>query len=363
MIEFREVSAVVGSFRLDSISLKIPRGDCHVIVGPTGAGKTFLLETLIGLRSPETGSILLEGREITGVPPHRRRIAFVPQDTCLFPTMTVRDNILYGVRANAIDPAEVAPFLDHLVEFLRIGNLLDRWPQNLSGGEKQRVALARALVTKPVLLVLDEPFSAIDHSFREEIRRLLKSLLEEFRMTTLIVTHDHDEAFFLGNHISIMMDGRILQSGSRDDIYSYPRSFAAASFFGIKNVFPGKVLEITETGVTLLWEDIRQTVAVPCRCRQKYAAGQAVHFGIRPEAVYVMRADRRQDDKQNVFPGTISKIFLRGKMHTLLVETGSETKVQIEIDIHDAAIRKMGLRESMEIRISLEPKGIFLISG
>ncbi len=362
MIEFRSISAAAGSFRLDSISLKIPRGDCHVIVGPTGAGKTFLLETLIGLRSPESGTILLEGREITGFPPHKRQIAFVPQDTCLFPTMTVRDNILYGVRANGIEPTEVAPFLEHLVEFLRIGQLLDRWPQNLSGGEKQRVALARALVTKPVLLVLDEPFSAIDHSFREEIRRLLKSLLEEFRMTTLIVTHDHDEAFFLGNHISIMMDGRILQSGSRDDIYSYPRSFAAASFFGIKNVFPGKVLEITDTGVVLLWESVHQTVSVPCRCRHKYAAGQSVHFGIRPEAVYIMRADKRQEEKKNVFPGIITKIFLRGKMHTLLVEIGFETKIQIEIDIHDAAVRKMGLQEQMEIRISLEPKWIFLIS-
>ncbi len=362
MIEFRSVSAAAGSFRLESISLKIPRGDCHVIVGPTGAGKTFLLETLIGLRSPESGAILLDGREITGFPPHRRRIAFVPQDTCLFPTMTVRDNILYGVRANTIDLAEVAPFLDHLVAFLRIGHLLDRWPQNLSGGEKQRVALARALVTKPVLLVLDEPFSAIDHSFREEIRRLLKSLLEEFQMTTLIVTHDHDEAFFLGNHISIMMDGRILQSGTRNDIYSYPRSFAAASFFGIKNVFAGKVLEMTETGVVLLWEDVRQTVAIPCRCRHKYEVGQAVHFGIRPEAVYIMRADKRQDEKKNVFPATIAKIFLRGKMHTLLVEIASEAKVQIEIDIHDAAVRKMSLQERMEIRISLEPKWIFLIS-
>lgn len=362
MIEFRSINAVAGSFRLIDISLTIPRGDCHVIVGPTGAGKTCFLEALIGLRPLESGNILLEKLEITTFPPHKRRIAFVPQDTCLFPTMTVLDNILYGIRANGSDRAAAAPFVDHLVDFLRIGHLLDRWPRNLSGGEKQRVALARALVTKPALLVLDEPFSAIDHSFREEIRRLLKSLLEEFQMTTLIVTHDMDEAFFLGDHLSIMMDGRILQTGTRDEIYYYPKSFDAAGFFGIKNIFPGTVLEITSQGIELLWEDVRQKVVVPCRCRHKYSVHQPIHFGIRPEAVYIMRTDKKQDEKANVFEGTITKIFLRGKMHTVLFETGSEKKVQIEIDIHDAAVRKMGLHEKMAIQISLDPKWIFLLS-
>ncbi|MBF0407518.1 MAG: ABC transporter ATP-binding protein [Candidatus Riflebacteria bacterium] len=365
MIEFQGINSTAGSFRLVDISLAIPKGDCHVIVGPTGAGKTCLLETLIGLRKITSGSILLQNNEISGLPPNERKIAFVPQDTCLFPNMTVKDNIYYGTRATGISDSSAAPFIEHLIEFLRIGELLDRWPKHLSGGEKQRVALARALATKPLLLVLDEPFSAIDHSFREDIRRLLKDLLEEFHTTTLIVTHDLDEAFFLGNNISVMMNGQILQTGSRDDIYYYPKSYLTASFFGIRNIFEAKVLKnIPEGGTLLLWEDLHEKLTVHCRCRKKkFEIGQKLYFGIRPEAIYILRSSTDQEERNNLFPATVTRLFMRGKIHTVLTEIGTEKKVQVEIDIHDAAARKIGLHEKMPLHINLNPKWIFLLTS
>lgn len=362
MIEFRKLCATAGAFSLENVDITISSGDCHVIVGPTGAGKTFLLETLVGLRDLRSGSILIDNAEISSLPPRARKISYVPQDTCLFPNMTVRENIMYGIRMGGISYQEAKPLVDHLISFLRIDHILERYPGRLSGGEKQRVALARALVPRPLLLVLDEPFSAIDHSMREEIRRLIKELLEEFQTTTLIVTHDLDEAFFLGDHISIMINGRILQSGNRERMYYYPRTSQAASFLGIKNIFPAKVEEISEGSVIIHWEAMNERLTIPCHCSQKrFCLGQQVHFGIRSEAVYIQRPGHEKT-LEHVFTATVKKLYLRGRMHTILVETGHENKVTVEIDIHDAAAQKIGIREGEQVRISILPRWVFLIS-
>ena len=363
MIEFRRLSAQAGAFSLKEVDISIATGDCHVIVGPTGAGKTFLLETLLGLRELSSGSILINNSDISRLPPRNRKISYVPQDTCLFPNMTVRDNIMYGIRMGRINQSEAQPLIDHLISFLKIGHLLDRFPAKLSGGEKQRVALARALVPRPVLLVLDEPFSAIDHSLREEIRRLLKELLEEFKTTTLVVTHDLDEAFFLGDHISIMLNGRILQSGNRERMYYYPRTFEAASFLGIKNIFPATVDEIKEDKVTITWNDLNERLEIPCQCGHKrFTKKQQVYFGIRSEAVYIQRPGHEKTT-EHVFDANVKKMYIRGKMHTIVVEIIGETKVLVEIDIHDAAARKIGVAEGERVRISILPQWVFLISG
>ncbi|MDD3147431.1 MAG: ABC transporter ATP-binding protein [Candidatus Riflebacteria bacterium] len=362
MIEFNRLCAKAGAFSLENIDISIFSGDCHVIVGPTGAGKTFLLETLVGLRDLSSGSILINSSEISSLPPRDRKISYVPQDTCLFPNMTVRENIMYGIRMGGIDHQQAQPLVDHLIDFLRIGHILERYPGKLSGGEKQRVALARALVPRPLLLVLDEPFSAIDHSMREEIRRLIKELLDAFKTTTLIVTHDLDEAFFLGDHISIMLNGQILQSGDRERMYYYPRTYQAASFLGIKNIFPARVEEVVDGSVTIRWEAMNESLTIPCHCSQKrFTRGQQVAFGIRAEAVYIQRPGHEKT-LEHVFSAMVKKIYLRGRMHTILVETGQSQKLTIEIDIHDAAAQKIGIREGEPVRISILPRWVFLIS-
>lgn len=362
MIEFRKLSARAGVFTLNEVDINIATGDCHVIVGPTGAGKTFLLEALLGLRELSSGAVYIDNTNISALPPRDRKISYVPQYTCLFPNMTVRDNIMYGIRMGGINSKEAQPLVDHLISFLKIGHLLERFPAKLSGGEKQRVALARALAPRPVLLVLDEPFSAIDHSLREEIRRLLKELLEEFKTTTLVVTHDLDEAFFLGDHISIMIDGRILQSGDRERMYYYPHTFEAASFLGIKNIFSAVVDEISDNSVDITWNDMNECMAIPCHCGQKrFTPKQRVYFGIRSEAVYIQRPGREKTT-EHVFSATVKKMYIRGKMHTIVVEMTEKPDISVEIDIHDAAARKIGIVEGEQVRISILPQWVFLIS-
>lgn len=363
MIEFRNLCGGSGSFSLDRINLKIESGSCSVIVGPTGAGKSFLIEALIGLRPLTAGQILVNDRDIADQPPQSRRIAYVPQDNCLFPNMTVKDNIWYGLRLKSLIDKETPELVEHLLDFLQIRHLLLRYPANLSGGEKQRVALARALATRPALLALDEPFSAIDNSLREDIRRLLKDLLEEFKTTTLIVTHDLDEAFFLGNCVSIMINGQIIQSGPREQMYYYPKSKAAAAFLGIKNSFAAQARIVDTDHVTVYWPDMNYELKVPCHCSQKrFVQGQQLNWGIRAEAVFIIRPGFENKPGFYIFSGKIKKFFQRGRTHTLIVEFSSNKDLKIEIDIHDAAARKLELSEGKEIKFSIEPGLIFLFS-
>ncbi len=363
MIELRAVNAAVGAFRLVDIEVAIGPGECHVIVGPTGSGKTFLLETLIGLRPLLSGRIFIDGHEVTDLPPNRRGISYVPQDTCLFPTMTVRQNIQFGLDLRARSSCQDLAFVGRLVEFLHLASLLDRYPRNLSGGERQRVALARALATKPALLVLDEPFSAIDHSLREDIRRMIKDLLEEFKTTTLIVTHDLDEAFFLGKRISIILGGRIIQAGPREEMYYYPKSLAAAQFLGIRNLFPARVEHLVQHEITISSPDLERTFTIPCRCAHKrFTAGQAVRFGIRSEAVSILRRPADPNEEPTVFEARVRRMFVRGTLHTVIAELATPQRALVEIDLHDAAARKIGLAEGAHLQISLNPRHIFLLA-
>lgn len=364
MIEFRQISATAGSFNLDNINFKIESGTCHVIVGPTGAGKTFLIETMIGLRSCSAGQILVNDIDISTRPPQQRKIAYVPQDNCLFPNMTVEDNIRFGLRMTDADEGEAEDLINHLLDFLQIRHLLPRYPANLSGGEKQRVALARALATRPALLALDEPFSAIDHSLREEIRRLLKELLEEFKTTTLIVTHDLDEAFFLGDRLSIMIGGKIIQSGGREEMYYYPKSQAAAQFLGIKNVFPAIAREVNVDSLLIDWSNMQQELRIPCHCSQKrFKNGQQIFFGIRAEALFIIRPGFEDKPGFYLFDAMIKKFYRRGRNHTIIVEFCKNPDLRAEIDIQDAAAKKLELEEGKQIKVSIEPRWVFMYSG
>lgn len=363
MIELHSVHTSAGNFNLSNINVRINSGDCHVIVGPTGAGKTLLLETIIGLRKLSSGKIIVNGTDVSSFPSYERNISYVPQDTCLFPNMTVNGNIMYGVNIKKCDLTVSAPFLEHLTDFLNIRHLLDRYPQNLSGGEKQRVALVRALATRPVLLVLDEPFSAIDHSMREEIRRLVKKLLAEFKTTTLVVTHDLDEAYFLANEISIMNAGRIVQTGEREDIYYYPKTFEAATFLGIKNIFSGQVENIENNEVVISCKDLNKTITVSCRCsRKRFTMQQSIRFGIRSESVSIMHPETIQEPGNCILDGIVKEFYIRGKMHTAIIEIDGPRKLLVEIDIHDIAAQKSGIKEGTVLKIGLESRNIFILS-
>jgi ABC-type Fe3+/spermidine/putrescine transport system ATPase subunit len=233
MIEIDHLHASFGSFALRDISLVIDKGEYWVILGPSGCGKTVLMHTIAGFFTPERGRILVGGRDITALPPEKRRMGLVFQQAALFPHRSVRDNIAYGLRARGVGAAEIDRTVRELVERLRLGDVLPRPVATLSGGEAQRVAVARALAIRPDLLLLDEPMSALDHNTRLDLQAELARLHRELGLTTLHVTHSREEAAALGDHIAILLGGRVVQKGPFAEVRARPRCPFVARFLGL----------------------------------------------------------------------------------------------------------------------------------
>jgi molybdate/tungstate transport system ATP-binding protein len=223
------LSARAGSFTLGPVSLDVPADRVLVVLGPSGAGKTMLLETIAGLRPQQAGQISLAGTDITSQPPERRRIGLVFQDAALFPHLSVRDNVRFGPRARHAASPDGS---DNLLHQLGIEHLADRSPRSLSGGEQQRVALARALAIQPGLLLLDEPLSALDQPTREDMRALLQKLLAELEIPAAHVTHDRDEALSLGDDLAVIVGGQLRQTGPAANVAAEPADPDIARLLG-----------------------------------------------------------------------------------------------------------------------------------
>jgi ABC-type Fe3+/spermidine/putrescine transport system ATPase subunit len=233
MIEIDHLHASFGSFALRDISLAIDKGEYWVILGPSGCGKTVLMQTIAGFFAPTRGRILVGGRDITALPPERRRMGLVFQQAALFPHRSVRENIAYGLRARGTPAQEIERTVGDLVQRLHLGDVIPRPVATLSGGEAQRVAIARALAIRPDLLLLDEPMSALDHNTRIELQAELGRLHRELGLTTLHVTHSREEAAALGDHLAILLGGRIVQKGPFADVQARPRCPFVARFLGL----------------------------------------------------------------------------------------------------------------------------------
>jgi ABC-type sugar transport system ATPase subunit len=237
MIRVDQLSVRLGEFTLGPIDLQVGDGEYFAVVGPTGSGKTMLLETLAGIHLPRSGRIEFHGRDVTNLPPERRDVGFVYQRSMLFPHLSVRDNILYGLRYRRASQDERERRLADLAELLGIGYLLDRSVDGLSGGESQKVALARALAIQPSVLFFDEPMGPLDQSSKEALREELKRLHKRLPTTTLHVEHDRDTAFMLGDRIGVMNHGIIEQAGTADELVNRPNTEFVARFLGTENVF------------------------------------------------------------------------------------------------------------------------------
>ena len=232
MIETRALDARAGAFALRDISIALPRGAWGIVLGPAGAGKTTFLETIAGVRRVQKGFVLLRGNDVTQVAPEYRALGIVYQHGYLFPHLSVDDNIRYGTR-------DVA-YADAMAERLGASSLRDRAVPSLSGGERQIVALARALAPRPDILLLDEPFAALDPRRRTHVRRVLRGLQRELGMTVLHVTHDFAEAGTLGDYAILLEGGRVIQSGPPAELFRRPATAAVAEFLGAENVYAGQ---------------------------------------------------------------------------------------------------------------------------
>lgn len=217
---------------LDDVSIEIPRGSLTALLGPSGSGKSTLLRSIAGLESLEGGTVVIEGRDVTHVSPQRRGIGFVFQHYAAFKHMTVRDNVAFGLKIRKRPKKEIATKVDELLEVVGLGGYQSRYPSQLSGGQRQRMALARALAVDPQVLLLDEPFGALDAKVRTELRQWLRRLHDEVHVTTVLVTHDQEEALDVADRIAVLNHGRIEQVGSPDDLYDRPSNEFVMSFLG-----------------------------------------------------------------------------------------------------------------------------------
>ena len=364
MIRIEGLTLLLDTFKIIDFNIQIGEGEFHFLLGPTGSGKTLILESIIGLRKPRAGRIWIDDKEVQGIPPEFRGISYVPQDLALFPHLQVKENILFGIRARNLDMKVYEKYVQSLVEVMKIDPLLERYPAHLSGGEKKRVALLRALAPKPKLLLLDEPLSGLDLSIKMDIQHLLKNLHSSFHTTTLCVTHDFEEVYFLGDEMTIFMDGKVEQIGKRGDVFLRPKSKKVAQFLGAKNLFRAKVLKKEESSKRCILGVNGLQFSIPTNLYQdKTEEGKEVDLFIRPEEVMIIRKGKPVKDslKRNIFEGKILDIAEKERDHLICFQA-MEDKISFEISIPNYAFRNLNLSIGKIVKIALRDESLWVMS-
>ena len=271
-----------GVTAVDDVSFDVPKGAFATLLGPSGCGKTTTLRMIAGFYDPDQGDIEIGNRRVNDLPAHRRGTAMVFQDYALFPHMTVRDNVAYGLKVAHVSGGDRQRRVDETLAFVGLKGLADRWPSQLSGGQQQRVAVARALVIEPQVLLLDEPLSNLDAKLREQLRVELRVLQRRLGMTFVYVTHDQGEALSLSDWIAVMNAGKVEQAGSPWEIYYHPKTAFLADFVGAVNLVPARVADVADGALTVEFGPHRAAVRPPADVPLR--PGQTVNLCVRPES-------------------------------------------------------------------------------
>jgi len=336
-------------FSIRDVSLRVANDEYFVILGPTGAGKTLLLELIAGFHKPDSGKIWINDVDVTAFPPERRGIGFVPQEYMLFPHMTVAENVEFGLKMHNISRAECKKIVKEVLESMELSSIRDRLPMTLSGGEEQKTALARALIIKPKILLLDEPLSALDVNTQKKMRNELKKLHEGLKITTVHVTHNQVEALILADRLVVMKDGTIIQTGSPEQVFHKPKDDFVARFVGFENLFEGKILEnhggvakIDIGGVTV--EAVTEKV-------------ENCVVGVRPDDIIVSKRSFRSSIR-NTLKGKLIDFVDMGSLVSLVVNVDTASFVAL---ITKRSFLEMKLKKGSGVYLSFKASAVHVI--
>ncbi len=326
---------------VDDVSFEVPAGSLLTLLGPSGCGKTTILRAIAGFVAPDAGRIEVGGTDITALPPERRQTAMLFQNYALFPHMTVAQNVGFGLKMRRLRRAEIASRVESALALVRLEAFAGRYPAELSGGQQQRAALARALVTEPQLLLLDEPFGALDQNLREAMQVELRKLQQRLGITTILVTHDQQEALILSDLIAVMNAGKIEQLAPPIEVYDHPATRFVAGFMGAANLLTGRVTGRDATSFTLGVG--ASTLRLPGAPPQ---GGEAVAIAVRPEAIGL-------DAPGGDSGGLIGRIAFRTNLGSRVlyeIELGDGLKLTVEEQRQDK-MRIRAIGEAVRLRI------------
>ncbi|MEO6016305.1 MAG: polyamine ABC transporter ATP-binding protein [Polaromonas sp.] len=307
-----------GAAAVDDVSLSIHKGEIFALLGSSGCGKSTLLRMLAGFETPTSGTVILDGVDITSLPPYERPINMMFQSYALFPHLSIWDNIAFGLRREGMPKAQIEARVDEMLRLVQLAPFARRKPHQLSGGQQQRVALARSLAKKPQLLLLDEPLGALDKKLREQTQFELVNIIETVGVTCVMVTHDQEEAMAMASRIAVMSHGRVLQVGTPREIYEHPNCRFVADFIGNVNLFEGELTvdEVDRCEVTTAYGAVHVGHGI------SGTPGMAAAVAVRPEKIHISRT-RPDGVNVNLFTGKVLEIAYFGSYNTFIVEIGA----------------------------------------
>ena len=365
ILEINNVTKVFrgGVLAVDDLTLGVDEGEFLTILGPSGCGKTTTLRMIGGFEYPDAGQILLDGEDVTDVPPHKRPVNMMFQDFALFPHMTVAQNVAYGLSIAGVKKSEIKKEIEATLRTIELLDKADRRPSELSIGQKQRVALARALVRRPKILLLDEPMSALDANLRETMQIELKRLHDQIGLTFVMVTHDQTEALVMSDRIVVMEAGRIVQIGAPTELYEQPKTPYVANFIGTSNMVVGSVVSVVDGTAIVRYDHtdfhitVRGTAPV---------AGDTVTLSIRPEKVKLHEAfigGVEEPAILNTFRGKLRDKFFHGESVRLAIDIGTDRMFFVHRQL-EASLNQMALPEiGADVTLVVEAVNIILFAG
>jgi spermidine/putrescine transport system ATP-binding protein len=308
VIEFRGVSKHYHDHPvLHNISFEVRNGEFLTLLGPSGCGKTTVLRLISGFEEPNSGSIFIDGKDVSGMPPQERHVNTVFQSYALFPHMTVYENVAFGLRCKHLSKLEIEHRVMEALAMVKLANLAERRPGKLSGGQQQRVAIARAVVNKPLVLLLDEPLSSLDYRLRKLMQIELKQLQTQLGITFVFVTHDQEEALSMSDRVVVMQEGTIEQIGTPREVYEEPENLRVANFIGEANIFETTILHADEKQVQVEVDGQRYSL----KNRRHYRGNEKVCVLIRPEDLQVW-GHSEVTDTTGMFPAKVEQVIYKG---------------------------------------------------